>query len=186
MKAGINKKAGIIVVLLIMIGRMISSAQEGLMPLLPEPDSAQMEMERETLYQQLVSGKMETEGMMLLPEIPKYDFNDVLKQRYSFHISDYPFQTWSFNGILPETYLFAPTPFLRNSAVFSAANYKLNDKFTLGGYSFGANSVFSAPLPNQGMHNFDTRGSTLFMQYKVSKNLKIETRVSVTQGPGGF
>ena len=56
------------------------------------------------------------------------------------------------------------------------------DKFKIGGFSYGANSVFSAPFPNQGLNNYDYRGATMFMQYKVSKNFKIETSVNVQQG----
>jgi len=78
---------------------------------------------------------------------------------------------------------FSPSPFIRDGTVFSAGEYQFSDKFKIGGYSYGANSVFSAPFPNQGLNDsYDFRGNTLFMQYKVSKNFKIETRVNVQQG----
>ena len=79
---------------------------------------------------------------------------------------------------------FQPSPFLREGVVLSGASYRLNNRFSMGGYSFGANSIFTAPLPGKGFNQYDVRGSTLFMQYNVSGKFKIETRVSVTQGPG--
>lgn len=163
-----------------------AAAQEPLMPLMPEQDSIQMETERRILYRQLLSGTLQTGGMLEIPEFRRIDFNSNSLQPYHFQPEKGSFSTSSFDGFLPGMHGFSPSPFFRNGAVFSSASYRLSDKFTLGGYSFGANSVFSAPFPNQGFNKFDTRGSTIFMQYKVSKNIKIETRVNVTQGPGGF
>jgi hypothetical protein len=162
------------------------TAQEPLMPVMPEPDSAQMELERRIMYQQLLSGTLQSGGMLQIPKMPHFDFNSAFAGQYRFSPENITYSTFAFDGFMPGIYGFAPSPFFRNGAVFSSAAYRLNDKFTLGGYSFGANSVFSAPFPNQGINKFDTRGSTFFMEYKVSKNFKIETRVSVSQGPGGF
>jgi hypothetical protein len=75
------------------------------------------------------------------------------------------------------------SPFYQNGMVLSEGAYNFGGKFTFGGFSYGTNSVMSAPLPNQ-MNKFDNYGSTLFMQYKVSKNFKIETRVNINQGGG--
>ena len=161
-----------------------SPAQESVQLQFPEQDSAQMELERQILYRQLLSGTLETGGLMEPVQLPEFNFNNELMKRYNFDLSGMPINQFSTNGGLPGMCNFSLSPFFRNGAIFSQASYKLNDKFTMGGYSFGANSVFSAPFPNQGMNNFDTRGATMFMQYKVSKNIKIETRVSVSQGPG--
>lgn len=86
---------------------------------------------------------------------------------------------------IPETSLMLNTPFYTHGEIFGGSATQLNDKLTIGGFSYGANSVFSAPLPNQQNSYYDTYGSTMFMQYKVSKHFKIETRVSVghNQGP---
>jgi hypothetical protein len=178
-----RKAVQLILSVILLIGGLSAGAQENLMPLMPQVDSTQMELLRQIQYHQLISGTLDNSELMDMPQIPKYDFNLAIAQRFNINPTGM-LRTSTFSGFMPGMY--GLSPFLRNGAIFSAASYQLNDKFTVGGYSFGANSVFSAPLPNQGMNNFDTHGSTLFMQYKVSKNFKIETRVSVTQGPGGF
>lgn len=159
-------------------------AQEPLMPVMPEQDSVMMEAERSVMYQQLLSGKLFS-GEILEPlQLPDFDFRSELANSRYNDSSGISMNQWSFGRIIPGSFGISPAPFLRNETVFSGAAYQLNNRFTLGGYSFGANSLFSAPFPNQGINNFDVRGSTLFMQYNVSKNFKIETRVNVTQGPG--
>jgi len=75
---------------------------------------------------------------------------------------------------------FGYLPFLSNGKVFNQATYRVNDKFSFGGNSFGAQSVFDQPVLNPAIQNMNTKGASMFMQYKVSKNFKIETRVSVT------
>lgn len=79
------------------------------------------------------------------------------------------------------------SPFYANGMVFNQAKYKLNDRFSFGGNSFGAQSIFDQPQMNPAIQNMSTKGASMFMQYKVSKNFKIETRVSVTnhQSPWG-
>ena len=160
-----------------------ATAQEKLMPVMSlEKDSTQIELERQILYRQLLSGTLQSGGLIPDLELPKTDFNTAIaQQQYNFNVQEFlnsgELQTFSFHnpGIIF-------SPFLRNGAVFSGATYKINDKFKMGGYSFGANSIFSAPLPNQGMNNFDVQGASMFFQYKVSDKFKIETRVSVSQG----
>ena len=159
-----------------------SHAQENLQLQYPEQDSAQIELEGQILYQQLLSGTLETGGLMAPIQLPEFNFKNELMKRYNFDLSGMSMNQFATNSFIPGMFNFSPSPFYRNGAIFSQASYHLSDKFTMGGYSFGANSVFSAPFPNQGMNNFDTRGATMFMQYKVSKNFKIETRVSVSQG----
>lgn len=174
-----------ILFLFLMVTGWSVTAQEKLMPVLPlEKDSAQIKLERQILYRQLLSGALQSGGLVPDLEIPEFDISTAIAQRqYNFNVQENlnpgELQTFSFQQ---PGFIFSP--FLRNGAVFSSATYQLNDKFKLGGYSFGANSVFSAPLPNQNMNNFDVRGATMFFQYKVSDKFKIETRVSVSQGKG--
>ena len=109
-------------------------------------------------------------------KLPHIDFDDAFlnfRQDYNYYIYN-PQGTDNLN--IP----FAAMPFISSGAIFNQAAYKLSDKITVGGNSFGANSIFSTPLPNSGFNNFDYRGASMFFQYKVSKNIKIETRVSVT------
>ncbi len=168
----------------LIFGFLTTKAQEKPMPDVLAKDSTQMELERQLMYNQLLSGTLESGGLFQIAEFPKFDFNSCILQRYNFNPANFSFGSDPLNSF---EFGFSASPFFRNGAVFSSASYKLNEKFSFGGYSFGANSIYSAPLPNQRMNNFDTRGSTLFMQYKVSKNFKIETRINVSQGPGpGF
>jgi hypothetical protein len=159
-------------------------AQEPLMPLLPEKDSTMLETERKLMYHQLLSGISPLGDLMQPLQLPEFDFRGELAKRWSYDFSGVSTNQWTMNGFMPGHFGLASSPFLRGETVFSGAVYQLNDRFTLGGYSYGANSVFTAPFPNQGINNFDFRGSTLFLKYNVSKNFKIETRVNVTHGPG--
>ena len=78
-------------------------------------------------------------------------------------------------------------PFYTNGTVFNQATYRINDKLSFGGNSFGAQGIFDKPQVNPAIQNMSTKGASMYMQYKVSKNFKIETRVSVTnhQSPWG-
>ena len=71
-------------------------------------------------------------------------------------------------------------PFYTNGIVFNRAEYKINTRFSFGGNSFGAQSIFDRPGINPSVQNMSTKGASMYMQYKVSKNFKIETKVSVT------
>jgi hypothetical protein len=164
-----------------------SYAQQGLQMNFTEQDSAQMRLQRQIEYYQLVSGNFFNSNLLLDDiEIPKYDYLAETLSRYTISFDFSP--VTGYQGITGyqgnSTGMVNPvfSPFYRNGTVLSAAAYQLGDKFTLGGYSYGTNSIFSAPYPNQGMNNnFDSYGSTLFMQYKVSKKFKIETRINVQQ-----
>jgi hypothetical protein len=78
------------------------------------------------------------------------------------------------------TFGYGILPFYSNGIVFNQSAYRLNDRFILGGNSFGAMSVFDQPRLNPTMQNMNTRGASMFLQYKVSKNFKIETRVNIS------
>jgi hypothetical protein len=159
-------------------------AQEPLMPLVSVQDSAMLAAERQLMYYQFLSGILPSGEWMQSVQLPDFDFKSEMVNRWSYDFSAVSTNPLSFNDFMPGYFGLGTDPFLRDVSVFSGAAYRLNDRFTFGGYSFGANSVFSAPFPNQGMNNFDVRGSTMFLKYNVSKNFKIETRVNVIQGPG--
>lgn len=163
---------------------IFSYAQEPLMPVIAENDSAAVAAERQLIYYQLLSGTLPLGEFMEPVKLPEFNFQGEMAKRWTYAIQDNPMNFWSFEGFSSGLPVAGLSPFLRNETIFSGASYQINDSFTIGGYSFGANSVFSAPFPNQGMNNFDVRGSTIFLKYNVSKNFKIETRVNVTQGPG--
>jgi hypothetical protein len=159
-----------------------SAAQQGIILMPLEMDSSQIEIEKQIEYRQLISGKF---GNELLPETTKltgFDLNTEFAKMYSLNFNVYNFNSY-FNSDISTGINPFPSPFYQNGMVFSEGAYNLGNKFTFGGYSYGANSIMSGPpLPNMGMDKFQRYGSTIFMQYKVSKNFKIETRVNVSQG----
>jgi hypothetical protein len=148
------------------------------MPELPEQDSMELEAERSLLYRQFLAGISPIGDLMEPVTLPDFSFNDALAQRWNYNLTNNSFNPLLFNGFSG----ISPLPYLRNGTIFSEGSYQLNEKFRLGGYSFGGNSIFSAPFPNQNRNNYDFRGSTLFMEYKVSDKFKIQTSVSVSQG----
>jgi hypothetical protein len=105
------------------------------------------------------------------PLLPDYSKNLDLKKYLNFSKSS----TGSFS-----TGGNIVSPFYTNGMVFNQATYQLSDKFSVGGNSFGAQSVFDRPKINTSINDMSTKGASMFMQYKVSKNFKVETRVSVS------
>ena len=103
--------------------------------------------------------------------LPDFSKNLDLKKYLNFTKS--LAESFSTNG-----YLFSP--FYINGTTFNQATYRINDKFSFGGNSFGAQSVFDSPKMNPSINDMSTKGASMFMQYKVSKNFKVETRVSVS------
>lgn len=105
------------------------------------------------------------------PLLPDYNKNLNFKKYLNFSQSS----TESFS-----TVGYIASPFYLNGIVFNQATYRLSDKFSVGGNSFGAQSIFDRPEINPSVQSMSTKGASMFMQYKVSKNFKVETRVSVT------
>ncbi len=89
----------------------------------------------------------------------------------------------NFGKLITETYSFSPagfTPFLHTANVFNQAAFRINDHFSIGGNSFGAQSVFDKPRLNPDIQDMSIKGASLFMEYKISKNVKVGTRVSIS------
>jgi hypothetical protein len=152
-----------------------------LMPLVN--DSSQIKLDRQIEYRQLISGQFNSDLFPETVKLSKFDINTEFAKMYSPNLNLYNFNTM-FNPVF-STGLMSPfySPFYQNGMVLSEGAYKFSDKFMFGGFSYGANSMMSGPpMPTPGMNKFDRYGSTLFMQYKVSKNFKIETRFNVSQG----
>lgn len=87
------------------------------------------------------------------------------------------------SGVSTESYTisgFGYSPFFLNGKVFNQATYRLNERFSFGGNSFGAQSVFDKPKLNPAIQDMNTKGASMFLQYKVSKNFKVEGRVSIS------
>lgn len=105
------------------------------------------------------------------PLLPDYTKKlDISKYLNSSRISS---ESFSVSG-------FGLSPYFSTDAVFNQSAYRLSDRFSIGGSSFGAHSVFEQPRLNSGIQDMSIKGASMFMQYKVSKKFKIETRVSVS------
>ncbi len=118
---------------------------------------------------------------MFVLDAPVFDFKPYLQ-------SNWKVEYRNSTGYHPEGRFSLGTPFMisplfHNGTIFNQAAYSISDKLTLGGNSFGVNSIFTAPLPHPSANQWETRGASMFMQYKVNKNFKIETRISVTGSP---
>jgi len=94
-----------------------------------------------------------------------------------------------FSGLLNTTQIasssylnmgFGFSPFFSTGKIFNQATYRLNDRFLFGGNSFGAQSVFEMPRINTSIQNMNWKGASMFLQYKVSKSIKVEGRVSIS------
>jgi len=173
-----------LLILFLMIISFAAAAQEGLAPLMtdPVPDSVQLEAERQMMYHQLLNGTLDSDLFTQPIQLPEFDFKSEIIQRWNLNFNDLAYSPGYFGAFYPGRFTFQPSQFLLSGTVFSAGEYQFSDKFKVGGFSYGANSVFSAPIPNNGFNtNYDYRGASMFMQYKVSKNFKIETRVNVQQ-----
>lgn len=75
---------------------------------------------------------------------------------------------------------FSIHPFFSSVQVFNQSTYRLNDHFSFGGNSFGAQSVFDQPKINQTIQDMSTKGASMFIEYKVSDKFKVQTRVSIS------
>ncbi|HOY51277.1 MAG TPA: hypothetical protein PLX49_05900 [Prolixibacteraceae bacterium] len=115
------------------------------------------------------------------PELPAFDFREYLASRWKVETPGS-----LFSGFYGNARLFPggmPLFYGGTMAVFNQAAYQFSDRLRMGGNSFGVNPPWVAPGLPGGQNRYDFRGASLFMEYKVSKNFRIETRVSVSGSP---
>lgn len=157
-------------------------AQQGLQIMLPDEDSLDVKTVQPSPSVLLnENGIINPDFLMYKLKPSPLNLEQSYRNRYAVNASVFEMPKLNF---IPPTSLNMVSPFYTNAQIFGGSSTKLNDKITIGGFSYGANSIFSSPIPNQHNSYLDTYGSTMFMQYKVSKNIKIETRVSVGQQQG--
>jgi hypothetical protein len=77
-------------------------------------------------------------------------------------------------------------PYLSSFQIFNRGSFRLNERFSVGGNSFGARTIFDAPVMNPGIQNMNVRGASMFMQYKISDKFKVETRFSISNHKSPF
>jgi len=146
-------------------------------------DSSEVERHRQLEYYQFVTGSFGSDYLLGDIELPQFNAEQEYHERYTINMELLPLNNFVFTGISSGPFG-AHSPFYHNGQILSQQAFQVSDKLIIGGFSYGANSLYTAPFPNQNSSYFDTYGSTMFLQYKVSKNIKIETRVSVGQNQG--
>jgi hypothetical protein len=162
-------------ILFIFIGFNAFAQKHGLLMDNATIDTTEVQLQRQMEYFRLINGQTNFIHQDL--KLPDFKLNNSAP----FNLFVKPTMNFTNISLLTNTSI----PYYYDAKMLSSASYALGDKFTVGGFSYGANSVFSAPLPNQNSKSyFDTYGSTMFVQYKVSKNIKIEAGVSIQQGSG--
>lgn len=177
-----NNLKNILFLLIMLLIAVTGFAQQDVILMPIEQDSAQIELGKQIEYRQLISGQLPAGLDTETIKLSGFNFHDEFARRYTLNLNMQSFGGIPFSGFSAGSMYPMFSPFYQNGMVLSEAAYKVGDKFTFGGFSYGTNSMMSAPLPNQGMNKFDSYGSTIFLQYKVSKNFKIETRFNVNQG----
>ncbi len=71
-------------------------------------------------------------------------------------------------------------PFFGSFSIMNQARYQINNRLSIGGNSFSGSSIFD-PVPlTRPFNERNINGASMFLEYKVSKKFKIETRVSVS------
>jgi hypothetical protein len=161
-----------------------SYAQEPLMPIVSDQDTLPSEIERSIMYQQLLTGVPPLEDWLSPAGSINFDFNNNLKYfKYQGNPSTFREREGAADFIFrPGSG--HPGSLFWNETLFSGSSINLNNRFSFGGYSFGANAPWKNSLPNRELNQFDYRGSTLFMEYHISKNFRIGTQMQIIQGPG--
>ena len=159
----------------------IAQQTEILMPL--EQDSTQIQLGKQIEYRQLISGQMFPELFGETITLTGFDFDKEFAKRYGFSFDLYSFAHLPLSGFSAGALNPLFSPFNQNGMVLSEGAYKINNRFTFGGYSYGTTPM-NLPPPMPGMNDFSRYGNTMFMQYKVGKNLKIETRFNISKGGG--
>jgi hypothetical protein len=113
-----------------------------------------------------------------LPGLLAFDPHQFIQPEWKKYNPSRNIESFSTSSLFSPGFFFPPSGF--SGAVLNQASYRLSPKFSIGGNSFGINSPLSAPLQRSLAGQWQSRGASMFFEYKFSKNFRIETRVSVT------
>jgi len=141
-----------ILFLVLVISSLKSIAQQSeiLMPL--EQDSTQIELGKQTEYRQLISGQLFPEIQGETVSLTGFNFDREFAKQYGFSFDMFSFAHTPLTGF--STGFINPlfSPFNQNGMILSEGAYKMNNKFTFGGYSYGTISM-NLPPQWQGTYN---------------------------------
>lgn len=71
------------------------------------------------------------------------------------------------------------SPFVSSFSLNNYADYELTDKLKFGGNSFTVNSIFSPVGANSWNQNLNFQGASMFLEYKVSKSVRIGGSIGI-------
>lgn len=136
------------------------------------------------------------EPALAIPEATSFSVNQLFKPEFGQKLFGSNNQNFDFSslklgsnkGLISSSSFSVPGyfPYFDNQAVFNQSTYRLNERFSFGGGSFGARSFARQPVLNPAIEDMDIKGASLFFQYKISDKVKIETRVSVSDRKSPF
>jgi hypothetical protein len=124
------------------------------------------------------SGAQMPVSLFTLPELPAFNFQQYLQPDWSKYNS-----SWIVNSERSSSFIssvFFPSAYGTSGVIFNQASYRLTPRLSVGGNSFGINAILHAPVQRSFADQWQWRGASMFLEYKFSKNFRIETRVSVT------
>ena len=111
-----------------------------------EIDSTELEVHRRIEYQQLIKGTFNDRFLLQELKLPEFSTQNNYYPTYNIGLGIAPRENYS--GVYTGMFTGA-SPFMYNTEILSQAAYSLGNKFVVGGFSYGANHMMSAPLPNQ-------------------------------------
>lgn len=82
-------------------------------------------------------------------------------------------------NILFSTNLPVVSPFVSSFSLNNYAEYQLNDNLKFGGNSFSVKSIFSPVGANPWNQNLSFQGASMFLEYKVSKSVRIGGSIGI-------
>ncbi|TDN99925.1 hypothetical protein [Sunxiuqinia elliptica] len=71
-------------------------------------------------------------------------------------------------------------PWLGSLSVTNQAHYNLNDRLVVGGNSFAGSTIFDNMPANPSLKDMSIRGASMFLQYNISKKVKLSGSFSIS------
>lgn len=71
-------------------------------------------------------------------------------------------------------------PFINSGTITSQDNYQLNDRLVFGGNSFAGSTIFDNLPANPSIQDMSIRGASMFLQYQLSKKVKLSGSFSIS------
>ncbi|RKD90088.1 hypothetical protein [Mangrovibacterium diazotrophicum] len=162
----------LVVLIVITFYSLAAKAQADSILLKPDP------VEYEFLYRELFNFSTESTFGPVVPDRPAFNFKlnwaNPFETQTTYNFSN--FYQSRFNGA------WYPNPFVSAYFVNSSAEYRLSERWKMGGNSFSANSIYD-PVPlNFDPSKMNIRGINFYMEYKVSDKFRIGGGVQINQG----